>query len=288
VPFVIKRFPALAGWLLALAIAPQALGAPSPEVITLPDIQSARAMGMGGAFRASGLGADAVLGNPAALTMIKAFQTDVHGAYDFPHKQGFGGVSLRDSQTSDFAAGVSYDFVGLGKGPTRSYGNLATLAVAMPIADILSIGLSGKYLNQWGYHLVNAATMDAGVIVKPGGGLTLGASGHNLIDTTQPELSRYFAGSVGFVIGGFNVLADIRSTLKKIGGQPLLNTGAEYTFGQSFSLRAGYTHDFLLITNYVAGGLGFSCQGGGIDVSYRQQLGGAIERLFGATIRLSM
>jgi hypothetical protein len=258
------------------------------EAISLSELESARSLGMGGAFRATGLGADSVLGNPAAMTMLKAYQLELQGDYDFPSKQGFGGLALRDSQTSEVAAGVVYDFVGLGNGPTRSFANLGTVGLALPLAEFLSIGAAGKYLFQWGAHHANAGTFDAGALVKPGGGLAIGISAHNLIDTRHSELGRYFAGSIAFLAPSFSIAADVRSTLKKADSAPVLNVGGEYFIGQVVYIRAGYEHDFLLVHNYLSGGAGVFFQGGGFDVTYRHEFAGDNSRLLAATIRLQM
>jgi hypothetical protein len=65
-----------------------------------------------------------------------------------------------------------------------------------------------------------------------------------------------------------------------------LNVGGEYLFGQSFFVRAGYAHDFSATSNFVSGGLGFFGQGGGVDVAYRHEFGGAQSKLVALTIRL--
>jgi hypothetical protein len=258
------------------------------QTINLPDLSHARGIGMGGAFRGTGLGADSINGNPASIALIKTFQTELSGTFDIPSKDGYGSVAIRDSQTSELAAGIGYHFLALGGLDNRSWGHLNTLALALPLADALVIGVAGNYLYQTGGHHVNAATFDAGAVVRPFGGFLVGVSANNIIDTRQAELARYYTGSLAYLGPNFTIAGDIRSTLRQDNGAPTLNVGGEVFIGQIVFLRAGYSHDFLQNGNFVTGGAGVFSQGAGVDVAYRHEFGGNGARLLALTLRLQL
>ncbi len=126
------------------AVAPDLFRKPRAE--DLRDLQSARGYGMGGAWRALGLGAEAGLGNPAALAAFRTYRVELTGAWDWEGKDASGMVALADSSTSALAAGVSYQLVSLGKGTERTTAHINTIAMGLPIANSLLIGVSSRYL----------------------------------------------------------------------------------------------------------------------------------------------
>ena len=258
------------------------------EDFSLQEIMSTRAIAMGGAFRGTGLGADSVYGNPAAMALDKKYQTEVSGGYNIPAKDGYAATALRDSASTDLAAGVGYTFLARGGEAARNWGNLTTVAAALPIANFLFLGASGKYMNQTGAHAINAITMDAGALIRPFGGFILGVGAHNIIDTGHAELARYYSASAAYVAPSFTVAADLRTTLMAENGKPNLNVGAEYTIADLISLRAGYQHDFQLNTNFLGVGAGFTFQGGGVDAAYRHEFGNENARIIAVTLRLSI
>lgn len=260
----------------------------SAQNLAIRDFAHARSIGMGGAYRATGLGADSVGGNPAATGLLKVYQIELAGAYDFPHQDGFGSVALRDSQTSDVAAGVGYHFIATGGPGARTFGHLSTLSLAVPIADAIVVGVSGNYLYQSGASPANAGTMNAGLMVRPAGGLVIGIGAHNIIDTRNPELDRYYSGSLAWLSPAFTIALDVRSTLRSDNGKPQLNLGGEYFISQLVFVRAGYAHDFLLNYNSVSAGAGIFTSGAGFDISYRHEFGNTQTRLLAATLRFQM
>src|SRR5687767_14802752 len=114
-----------------------------PYAEDLRDLLSARSHGMGGAWRALGMRAEAGTGNPAAF---RSYRIELTGAWDWVGQDAFGMVAVADSVTSLLAAGVSYQLVTLGKGPERSTAHINTVASALPIANSLLIGVSTRYL----------------------------------------------------------------------------------------------------------------------------------------------
>ncbi|NBD07838.1 hypothetical protein FOF48_01880 [Corallococcus sp. Z5C101001] len=279
---------ALSLTLSVLPVVARAAGEPADE---LRNIANARSLGMGSAFRATGLGADALLGNPAAMALFPAYRIEGTGAYDPRNKQGFLGVTLADSSSGRLALGVDYHWLSLGRGGTRTTANLSTLGAALPLGQSLLIGMSGHYLRLNGQsRFANSITLDAGVLMRLTEQLTLGVAGYNLIDTDNVELTRYFSAHAGYVGQATVVALDVRGDFESRDSAVLTyNAGVEYILNEVVPVRVGYTYDGFQKVSRVTAGLGFlSPGGGGVDLAYQHDLGGLNGRLLALTLRVSV
>lgn len=280
------RRATLTCFFLALAAA-----APSRAQSELPDhpfrnLVHARSMGMGGAFRAFGLGLETVTGNPAAMALYQHYNLELSGAWDITQQTAWASAGVMDS-TNRLSAGVAYHLVSFGAFGDRTLAHLNTIALAAPVLEnTVFIGASVHYLFSSGTLQANAVTGDAGVIVRLFEVFTLGLSANNLIDTRHPDLATYFTAEAAFSNGTLSVLADARGQLQE-GAGPLLgfNAGAELVFVEGIPLRAGWALDESGHT-FASGGLGWMFEGGGIDVAYRHELNG-IGRALAVTIKIS-
>jgi len=262
---------------LLVLLAP--LVASAQEEPGLRDLVHARSLGMGMAYRGTGLGADIVGGNPAMMAAFRRFQFDLSGTWDWGNRFAFAGTSIIDSQTNALAAGVSYQLVALGRGETRRTAHVNTLALGFPLLDFLLVGVSGRHLLMSGAASANAITMDAGLALKLGESLSLGASAHNLIDTTHPELSRYYTASAGFMSGLFSLGVDARMDFNGPDPRVLWSAGGEYVFGRGIPVRGGYSFDTLTGSHFLSAGAGLFTEGGGLDFAYRTELNGPARQL---------
>jgi hypothetical protein len=260
------------------------------DVEDLRDVMSARAYGMGGAYRALGLGTEAVVGNPAAIALWKMYRMELHGSWDTTDKDAFGGVALMDAKTSDLAAGLDYHILTLRSGEGRTTGHFSTMAFALPLTPGILIGTSVHYLKLTGPRQANASTANAGLLLRLTDGFTLGFSAHNLIDTNNVELTRYYSLHTGYLAGLFTVGADVRADFESRDKTVFTYSGGlEYILGQAFPVRVGYTHDGFQKASQLGFGLGFMTEtGGGIDLGYRHDLGGNKGRLLALTIKLQV
>lgn len=253
----------------------------------LRDLMTARAFGMGGAYRALGVGGEAVTGNPAAMSLYKRYMVDISGAWDLQTKFAFGNVTILDSSTNIIAAGLAYHLGSIGRGASRRIAHFNTVASSVPISDNFMIGASVRHLLMTGARESNAITLDAGLLIRLFAGLTISLSGHNLIEVSNPDLTRYYALALGWSGGGFNIAADMRADF---GIAPTVqlafNTGAEYVLANSFPIRLGYTLDKISGRQDFSGGVGIFIEGVGIDVAYRHELAGTNGRLVALTVRL--
>lgn len=260
-----------------------------PRAEDLREISSARAYGMGGAWRALGVGADAGTGNPAALAAFRSYRIELTGAWDWVGQDAFGMVALADSSTSLLAAGVSYQLISLGKGVERSTGHLNTVGLAVPIADSLMLGVSSRYLLLRGYRQANAITGDAGILFRPSPVFSLGVSAHNLIGTGNAELTRYYSAHAGVFAGMLTIAADVRADFETHGSTTLTYSGGlEYILGQTFPVRTGYTWDGFTRSSQLGVGIGLLTPGGGIDLAYRHDFGGENGRLVALTFKVQV
>jgi hypothetical protein len=278
--------------LLAFLLLSAAAGA---QPIDFGQALEAREVAMGGAYRALGTSAVGVDGNPAALALFKLFQIDVGGAYDFGNKEWYLAGYVRDSQTSALAAGYSFHYLSQqlssSTGTSTVAGFQQVLALAAPVADYMTLGVSSHWITESDLH-INAASLDVGAAFKLGTVATVGFAGHNLLNTNHPvELGRYFDLSGGLRLGPLALALDLLSNFGPREFHPQVLFGAEIVFGKVFLLRAGT--DFYSRTTtaaqawFLTAGVGIVVDktGSGVDVGYRQSLTGT-GNLLVATLRI--
>lgn len=245
----------------------------------LRDLFNARMVAMGTAGSALGLGPESVTENPATMSAYKRYQLALTGDWDWVNKFAFGSASIVDSQTSAVAAGVAYQLVSFGRGADRKTANIQTVASSISIGDVLFLGVSGKNLILSGAETGNAITMDAGLLLKFGP-VQLGGVAHNIIDINHPEMSRYYTFGAAFAGGSFNAAFDLRADFENLGRTVLgYNGGIEWIIGNAVPLRGGYSFDGLDGTHYLSGGIGFTSEGTGVDLAYRQALNGPAKQV---------
>ncbi|MCK8502541.1 MULTISPECIES: hypothetical protein [Myxococcus] len=274
--------------LLAVCVSTAASAQPSED---LRDIMSARAYGMGGAYRALGLGTEAVLGNPAAMALWPAYRFEGTGAWDTALKEGMLGISVIDGATSKLAMGVDYHWVSLGRGGARTSAHLSSLGVGFPLTPGILIGGVARYLRMSGTgRYANSVTVDTGVLMRLSQSFVAGVSGHNLINTDNVELSRYYTGHIGIMSGMLTLAGDVRADFETDDKTTLTYAGGlEYLMGMQVPIRAGYSYDGFTRTSRLSTGLGFMTeQGGGLDIAYRHELGGEKSRMLALTLRLQV
>jgi hypothetical protein len=250
----------------------------------MQDVMHARSYGMGGAYRALGLGAEAVTGNPASMSVVRGYVLELGGAWDPRNPFGFGGVSVMDSQSGPVAGGLAYQLVSVGEGIDQRVTHLNTVSFSVPLGP-LHLGGSARHLLSTGAAPRNALTSDAGLLLQLGG-FTVSAAGHNLIDVAALDFPRYYSFSGAYLGPMLRVAADVRTDLGERGGLLAYNAGAEWVLGDFLPLRAGYGYDQLTGARSIGAGLGLMLDGMELDLGYRHELGGAFSRLLALTIRM--
>lgn len=242
---------------------------------------------MGGAFRALGGGTEVVEGNPAAMGVHRRYLIELSGAWDPRNPFGFGSLSIMDSATSPMAAGLSYNLVSLGTGPTQHTAHVNTAAFSIPFANVLHLGASLRHVLMTGSRSANAMTGDAGLLLNLGG-VVFSFSGHNLIDIHNPDFFRYYAIGGGFVGQSFSLGADVKADFNGPTPRYALGIGGEYVFGDTVPIRAGYSHDGWRNARVITGGAGIRIDGSAFELAYQHELGGAFSRLLALTLRMQV
>jgi hypothetical protein len=266
---------------------------PAPSGVTTPagpdlrDFGHARTLAMGGAYMSMGYGVETIGGNPAALSAYKRYQLEASGAWDVPNGMGFATVGVADS-TGPVAMGLSYHFATFG-GLERRWGHITTVALSYSIADWIHLGVSGRHHVLIGASQTNSITMNAGLVIRPLPFVSIGVSGHNLINNFNADITRYFVASASAML--FEQLSpcfDLRADFNGPTPRFAYHGGLEWLIGASVPVRVGYQYDGIMNHHYVSGGLGWFVQGSGIDLAYRHELGGAEGRMVALTLKLQV
>jgi hypothetical protein len=260
--------------MLACCASTAAFGA--VQGLSLEDGFTARALAMGSAFQALPNSMDALETDPAVLPFFRAYQVDLHGAWDWTSKAGDFGTYVRDSSTSALAAGTGYHLLSTGRGSLRETTNLFSLGLGIPLGSALAMGVSGHYLlRSNSADPANAVTVDLGLAAKLADMIFVSVGGHNLVSIDHPELTRFYSVAVGLMMGLLNADVDVRSTLSN-GFLPTVHGGVEAVLGNTVALpvRAGYEVDTRADTQYFSVGAGVASEGSGMDLAYRHQVKG--------------
>lgn len=149
------------------------------------DFIGTRALSLSEAYRAVATGNDAIYMNPAGLVLVPRYSPELHYNFNLIEEQQQFDVSVVDSKTSAFAAGLGYTFQGSEFTRRVTLQHAATLALAYPIfPKIFSVGAGLKYVNvsdAFVGNYLNALTADLGLLLNVPGGVSFAAVGYNLI-----------------------------------------------------------------------------------------------------------
>lgn len=273
---------------LVLALVASPALAQAAKGPALEDLMHARNVAMGGAYRAMGYGAEAITGNPAAMSLFKRYTVELSGSWDVPNGFGLATAAVSDSSSGDVAAGVAYDFVTYGV-DDRRWAHLTTFALAMPVSEMVHLGVSARNQIITGATNTNSISLNAGVVVKVASFLNVGVSGHNLVPVYNRDVTRFFAASVsGVFFGQLSPAIDVRADFNGPTPRFAYHGGLEWLVSMTYPLRLGYERDDITGHQYVGGGVGIFDAGSGIDFSYRHELGGDEGRLLALTVKFQM
>lgn len=268
---------------LSTAAAAQTVAKPP----NLQDIMAARNYGMAGAYRALGYGAEAITGNPAALSLFKRYTLELSGAYDIKHQWGYGAISISDSITNEIAAGVTYQMATLGNNETRRIAYLTTAASAYPLSQNFHVGIAMRHQVITGEDNTNSITMSGGLIFRPWEQLCFSVSGHNLIGVWSEDVPRYFSFGISSLLGGqFTPTVELRTDFNDPYARVAFSGGVEWLAADTFPIRLGYSYDQINGTQHVGFGLGYFTEGSGLDLAYRHEINGTEGKMLALTIKI--
>lgn len=247
-------------------------------------METSRGVGLGTGVRASAMSTSALLYNAASMPLGRSYHIEGTGAYE-PQAGRFGVMAAAtDSMLNEnFSAGLAARGI-FSDGEQGYSGFDGRLGVAVPIADVVGIGLAARYLNLSSQGLPagqsdtapDGFTMDASLRVTLANTIQLAGMIYNFIDLDSPYAPVTVGGSASFQLmdsftAGGDVLFDLTSydsTKMQVGG------GVEYLANGAIPLRVGYFYDAGLDVHAISGGLGYISQSVGIEFSIRQQLSG--------------
>ncbi|MFT3925581.1 MAG: hypothetical protein QM778_23780 [Myxococcales bacterium] len=262
-------------------------------------IESTRGMALGTGARASAASTQAQADNASNLVLGSMYHLESFVGYQPTFRRTGWGASVVDSMTSKLAAGASARGVFGDNSAGDNSGWEAKVGLGIPILDMLSIGVSGRYVH---YTLsdphaipehpatadkpadrtfkIARFSMDASVTLRPINGLSISGLGYNLINTHSPLAPMLVGGSAAYSVGtsGFGLGGDVLVDLKTFDKPMLLVGGGLEFLAQGVApLRGGYLYDQGRNQHGVTAGLGYISQQVGVQFSLRQMISGGNE-----------
>lgn len=276
---------------VALALAAGIARAGTSAPLTAADLIGARALSMGGAFRAMTGGNESIFLNPAALAVLKRYSIDATYLNDrtgADSDQQWVGLSVVDGSNS-VAAGFAYTRLPAG----LAQGNVFHLSLATPVGDSLYLGATAKYLRLnlpagAQDHELNA---DVGLFFKVNQYVSIGGAGYNLFSSSHRDQTPRGVGA-GLAIGderSFHLAGDWRGDFDRDQGKSTnaFGAGVEYLLLEFIPLRAGYLKDDALGGQYWTAGAGVVSNGGAaLDVAYRQGIDDSSRRTLVVALKI--
>ncbi|WP_394845829.1 hypothetical protein LZC95_53475 [Pendulispora brunnea] len=258
----------------------------------LGEVQSPRSVAMGGAQNATGTSTTALWLNPANLPYTHVYHFAALATFSPDARRTNFGGAIADSQTSKVAGAFGGVWSQLDPDGARRQWTDLRLALAMPLGDQISIGVTGRYLrvNQSvangpfrdsyisdgtrGDPIFSQFTFDAGVSVTPVPGLFFGLVGHNLTNPGTSLAPTTLAGGIGYMRPQLfaveaNALADF-TTWKGTRGRFML--GGEFVLMEHVPLRAGYRYDAGQQAHTLSGGVGYVDKKWSVELSGRRDV----------------
>jgi hypothetical protein len=218
--------------------------------------QGARAAGMGGAYTAVSEDALAAYWNPSGLTSLESGEISLgHFAWfqDITVEQASFGFPVTDMAAA--AVSISYvnygviegfDDAGNSTGDLTAYDWVGGLSLAYSVSDELSVGVTGKYVNQrlvdvsasafaadFGFKYRTSSFAVAAAVVNIGSSLEF--------DQAAEDLPASFR----FGLAGSPFASDLTASLEieqRFHGDLFLRQGLEMGFNERYYLRTGYDY----------------------------------------------
>jgi len=257
-----------------------------------------RALGMGGALRASATGDSGLMLNPAGMSLLRAYVAEGSYQYDDTFAANRAHVSVVDSTSAaNISGGLYYTYSALDLAKNISQSAHQTgAALSIPFNERLSIGGTFKYM--WLDTTTDADpaipmgkstsvgkkgfSFDAGAIFRPFDGMGVGIVGYNLAKLETGYSPRGVGGGLAWgPVPTFLITADIvadfdsrRDAMGKRSTATSFMGGLEYVLPIQLVLRGGGGHDGVRDTNYATLGLSTVSEMGALDVAALRDLSG--------------
>lgn len=257
----------------------------------LGEIQSPRAVAMGGAQNALGTSTTALYLNPANLPFARVYHFEGLAAIGTQaRRQSYGGAVV-DSITSRLAGGFGGTWSQMDPDGIRRTWTDLRLGLAYPLGDRFSVGAAGRYLRASQLPsrgplgaslasdgtpkdaLLNELTFDVGATAALTDNLRLGAVGKNLTSTGSALAPTTLGGGLGFQSREFAVEVDGLADFTTWGStKARIMAGAEVFLADRFAIRGGYRYDDGQKAHAATGGLGYIDRRWSVEVSGRHDV----------------
>jgi len=244
-------FAALVG---DVAVAGSDVGRTSADFLQIG--QGARAAGFGGAYTAVSDGAVSAYWNPAGLAGLERtevslghfswFQDITVEQASFALPLDVGPVLAASITYVNYGTIDGYDAAGVPTGELTAYDWVGGISVGYPVTEALSVGLTGKFVNQrldeytastfaadlaFKYRLAGFAV--GGAITNIGGKMTFDTESEDL-----PSAARLGVAAMPFD-GALIASLDVEQRFQ---GDLIVRQGCEFGFQERYFLRAGYDY----------------------------------------------
>ena len=270
------------------------------------DFIGTRPLGVGGAHRAIVTGNDAIMLNPAGMSLFRHYSFEAQYLVKPEYTDGGDAehamvASVVDNQIAPFATGVAYTRIERGG---QKAGNRYDLAFAMNLSNNLFVGMNTKYINfdKTGTEdAVDAVSIDLGLLIRMDFGLHIGVVGYNLTNTADYNEHPVSMG-VAAMFTPFRSLElafdwYINYQKPKDPAEPTgeketaysFHFGAEYMLFGQFVLRAGFQLDDanpVLEDKYWTIGAGYISKTLALDFGYQGSIEHGWNNTFGVMLRL--
>jgi opacity protein-like surface antigen len=256
------------------------------------EVEDARYGALSGSLRAWGNGVTGVFSNPASIGAARVYHVGALAqVWPEARRQSYGAAAV-DSVTNRLAAGIGFVWNDQDPSGIKRRSTDLRIALAYPFSDIISFGVSGRYLKLSqdglgplgksrasgglaGDPIVNSWSFDAGVNLRPTKNLALGVVGSNLSNPGTGYQPTSVGGGIG--IGNSDMVFEIDAvadftTWQRTTARAM--AGFEYLAGDHVPLRIGYRYDDGAKAHAASAGLGYIDPQFSIDLSARRYVVG--------------
>ncbi len=246
---------------------------------------------MAGAQQVWGASTTAVFVNPANLTLFRVYHIEGLAAFGpEARRQSYGGAVV-DSSTSKLAGGFGGTWSQMDPDGIKRQWTDLRLALAYPLGDRFSLGLTGRYLraNQgttrgpFGSTLasdgtssepiLNTFTFDAGAAIAITEQFRFAVSGRNLTAPGNGLMPLVLAGGLGWSNQVVSVEADTLVDFTTFDGARMRESiGGEVLLADHIPLRLGYRYDAGTKSHGIGAGAGYVDRRFSIEVGGRRDI----------------
>jgi hypothetical protein len=263
------------------------------EGYDLGNVESPRALAMGGGLAATGASTVGLYQNPANMELTRVYHFEAEGAFSPEARRYDIGGAIVDSANGRFGGGLGANFGVLDPDGIHRTWTDFRVALSYQLGDHIAFGVAGRYLGvdqdtsvgPFGASLISSGTptkplgqyltFDTGLTITPVEGFHIGVVGHNLTDPGVSLAPTTVVGGIGYDSHAFaleaDVLGDFTTWTKDV---VRANIGGEYFLGDHVPLRLGYRYDQGTNSHAISGGLGYIGRQWSIEYSLRRDVAG--------------